>query len=121
MSSFRKTYPLITRQPVVYDEATGKPIAPATSAGTFRASIQPAKLSDYDEAKATALGVDMSRTIRIYTSTRLNVYDRNTQSPGDIVTYFGTNHIVFAESLFQAMGTSIDHFRYLATRDELAL
>lgn len=120
MSSFRRSYPLVTRQPVSYDQATGKPIPPATATGTFMASIQPAKLTDYDEAKATALGVDMTRTIRIYTDQRLNAYDRSTQSPGDVVSYLGSSYIVFAESIWQALGTTIDHYRYLATRDELA-
>jgi hypothetical protein len=118
-SGFRRQHTLITRSPQVYDPATGDPVAPITSTGTFMASIQPAKLTDYDEAAATALGVDLTRSIRIYTDQRLNVYDRSTQSPGDMVVFLGTNYIVFAESIWQAMGSSIDHFRYLATRDEI--
>lgn len=120
-TSFRKPYQLFTRVQIVYDETSGLPETPVETASTFMATIQPAKLTDYDQAKASERGIDMSRTIRIYTDQRLNVLDRNSQMPGDIVVFLGTRYIVFAESMWQAMGTTIDHFRYLASRDEIPL
>jgi hypothetical protein len=118
-SSFRRTVQIFTRVPQVLNPTTGLYAPAVETAGTMLASIQPARLSDYDEAKATERGIDLTRTIRIYTDTRLNVANRSTQMPGDIVMWFGNRHIVFAESIYQAMGSTIDHFRYLATSDEL--
>lgn len=118
-SSFRRPYPLKVRPGVTWDPVTGKPVVPDPTPITFKASIQPKRLTDMDENKGAPIGADLTRIIRIYADMRLNVMDGDNQKPGDLVQYFGEWYVVYAEAIYQAMGTSIDHFRYWATPERL--
>lgn len=118
-SSFRRPYPLIVRPALTWDAVTGKPDVVSPAAITFQASIQPKRLTVEDENVGAPIGADLTRIIRIYTDRRLNVMDGDLNIPGDLVQYFDNWYVVYAESIYQAMGSSIDHFRYWATPEKL--
>jgi hypothetical protein len=117
-SSFRRPYPLKVRPALTWGN-DGLPVVADPTPITFKASIQPKRLTVEDENVGAPIGADLTRIIRIYTDRRLNVMDGKKNMPGDLVQYFGNWYVVYAESIYQAMGTSIDHFRYWATPEEL--
>lgn len=118
-SSFRRPYPLKVRPALTWDGVTGLPVVANPSPITFKASIQPKRLTDEDANIGLPVGANLTRIIRIYTDTRLNVMNGDLQIPGDLVQYFDNWYVVYAESIYQAMGSSIDHFRYWATPEKL--
>lgn len=100
---------ILTRAPGGH--VAGRWVDGAETQGTILASVQPAKAGDYERLEATLGGRRISRAVRIYTATKLNVAGEDLKN-GDILVWQGHRYIVAGESPWRT--TMLAHYRYLA-------
>jgi len=110
-----RNHPRITR--AAGEFVKGRWVEGGETETTFRASIQPASKADYDKLQALAEGRRVEAAIRVYTRARLAVAGGDTRN-GDVIIYRGDRYLVTAESDWNVGMRGLDHYRYLAVRQQ---
>lgn len=124
-TSFRRPLMIVRAVPGAYVNGIWQPGSERMM--SILATVQPARLTDYDLMQAEHGGQRLERMIRVYTSTELLIADprsatRTTVQSGDVVLYGPPlarapgRYRVVGQSIW-AGGMTLDHFRYLATQE----
>ncbi len=115
-TSFRRPVQIIREAPGTYTGGVWS--SGALSQMAIMATIQPAKLTDYDQMQAEHGGQRLERMIRVYSDTELRIADPRSASgstlqAGDVVLYTPGRYRVVGQAIWVG-GMTLDHYRYLA-------
>ncbi len=113
-SSFRQPFPFERRAPGAYVDGHWKN-GEVTSRFTVMASVQPARISDYDTLQANVEGRRIESAVRIYTDDVLVVSGYDDRNGDRLLWPYAPRpgaYVLMAVSSWQSK--VISHYRYLA-------